>query len=256
MLETLWQSWMTSTKVKQAKSMGFLKESVAMTARARRCEAQWQDHYERCQLVLLDAIERCEQKRTALVFGAGSLKDIPLEVLSEKFEKVVLVDLVFLKSARQIVRQFSNVELVEHDVTESLSWFEEGMAFVQKPSKWLDDNHIDLVVSLNLITQIPLIPVKWLLEKYHFEESQLDIAGKQLIFAHLDYLRQFNSTVCLIADRQDVEFNSLGEEVDRFDPWWNIEPPKAIVEWEWEVVPYGDGKDGLWQKNRVGVSFL
>ncbi len=256
MIWEIWQYLATTPKIAQAKEMGYLKESIAMAARANRCKAEWGAHYEFCKNGILEAADRALKIRKVLIFGAGSLQDIPLAELSDRFDKVLLVDLVFLKSARKAVKKYANIELIEHDVTESLSWISSGQAMAQNPTKWLDDQELDLVVSLNLITQLPLIPVRWLMAQCQFTEEQADILGKQLIFAHLHYLRQFPGEVCLIADRQGVEFDRQGVEIDRYDPWWDIEPPAPNYFWEWEVIPIGEGLQGRWQKNKVGISFL
>ncbi len=256
MIKELWQYVATSTELPVAKQMGFLKEAIAMGARSKRCQRQWGAHYLKCKETMVAATQRAVQKRTVLVFGAGSLNDIPLSYLSSQFFKVVLVDLVFLKPARQQASNYSNVELIEHDVTESLEWLYKGQTLVQSPSTWLDDSSVDLVVSLNLITQLPLIPVRWLMDEFDLSETAADIVGKQLIFAHLSYLRQFSGEVCLIADRVDIEFDSQGSELDRFDPWWDVEQPKAGAHWEWEVMPLGESNRLKSQTNQVGVSTL
>ena len=256
MILEFWKNLTTTPKIKQAKEMGYVKEAIAMDARAKRCQQEWNEHYQNCQKVILKAAERAVQHRTVLIFGAGSLKDVPVTELATQFEQVYLVDLVFLKSAQNKVQGLENVFLIEHDVTESLDWISQGEAVVQSPSAWLDDTTIDLVVSLNLITQLPLIPVRWLITDFNLSEEDADIVGKQLIFAHMYYLRQFSGEVCLIADRLDIEFNELGQEIDRFDPWWDVEPPKADFNWEWQVIPLGENGSNKWQKNYVGVSFL
>lgn len=256
MIKELWQYVVTSTELPVAKQMGFLKEAIAMSARSKRCQRQWDAHYLKCKETIVAATQRAVQKRTVLVFGAGSLNDIPLSYLSSQFFKVVLVDLVFLGSARRLASNYSNVELIEHDITESLDWLYQGQALVQPPSRWLEDTSIDLVISLNLITQLPLIPVRWLMDEFDLSEPEADIVGKQLIFAHLRYLKQFSGEVCLIADRVDIEFDPQGAELDRFDPWWDVEQPKADVHWEWEVMPLGESHLSKSQKNLVGVSTL
>ena len=256
MIKEFWQYIVTPTELPVAKEMGFLKEAIAMGARAQRCHRQWDAHYLKCKEAIVAATLRAVQKRTVLVFGAGSLKDIPLSYLSSQFSKVILVDLVFLKPARRVASNYSNVQLIEHDVTETLKWLQQGQTLVQSPSSWLSDSSIDLVVSLNLITQLPLIPVRWLMDEHRLSESEADIVGKQLIFAHLSYLKQFSGEVCLIADRLDIEFDSQGIELDRFDPWWDVEQPKTDIHWEWEVMPLGEKDHSKSQKNLVGVSTL
>jgi hypothetical protein len=256
MIKEFWQYMATSTELPVAKEMGFLKEAIAMEARAKRCYRQWDAHYLKCREAMVAATVRAVQKRTVLVFGAGSLNDIPLSYLSSQFAKVILVDLVFLKPARRVASNYSNVQLVEHDVTESLQWLQQGQTLVQSPLTWLNDASVDLVVSLNLITQLPLIPVRWLMAEHGLPEFEADIVGKQLIFAHLNYLKQFSGEVCLIADRVDIELNPQGVEIDRFDPWWDVEQPKADILWEWEVMPLGENNRSKSQKNLVGVSTL
>lgn len=256
MITELWQYITTSTKLPVAKQMGFLKEAIAMGARSKRWQRQWGAHYLKCQEAIVEATQRAVQKRTVLVFGAGSLNDIPLSYLSSQFSKVILVDLVFLNPARRLASKYSNIELIEHDVTESLDWLYQGQALVQAPSEWLDDTSIDLVISLNLITQLPLIPVRWLLNEFNLSEAETDIVGKQLIFAHLRYLKEFTGEVCLIADRVEIQLDAQGIELDRFDPWWDVEQPKVDLYWEWEVMPLGEMKRLKSQKNLVGVSTL
>lgn len=256
MILEFWKYLITTPKIKQAKAMGYVKEAIAMDARAKRCQQEWDEHYQNCQQVILKAAQRAVQHRTILIFGAGSLKDVPVIELASQFEQVYLVDLVFLKSAQNKVKGLDNVFLIEHDVTESLDWLSQGEAVVQSPSAWLDDIKIDLVVSLNLITQLPLIPVRWLITDFNLTEQDADIVGKQFIFAHMNYLKQFPGEVCLIADRLDIEFNQDNQEIDRFDPWWDVEPPKSDLNWEWKVIPLGESSSNKWQKNHVGVSFL
>lgn len=256
MIKEFWQYITTQPTLPYVKEMGFLKESIAMRARAERCQASWGSHYQNCQKAIVRAASRAVKKRKVVIFGAGSLNDIPLGILSAQFEQVCLVDLAFLKPAVELAAQFDNVELIEHDVTESLKWIEQGQSFVQSPERWLNDDQVDLVVSLNLITQLPLIPVRWLIERFNLSEENADVVGKQLIFAHLNYLRQFHGEVCLIADRSGIDFDRDGNEMDRYDPWWDIEAPKADMTWEWELIPLGEVSRSSGQRNLVGVSTL
>jgi len=256
MLKEFWQYVSTAPENPLAKKMGFLSEAISMEARAKRCHQSWGVHYQRCQKAILTASQRAVQRRTVLVLGAGSLHDVPLGILSTQFDRVLLVDLVFLNSARDVAQHFENVELVEHDITESLARIQIGFSMVDTPMRWLDDPSIDLVISLNLITQLPLIPVRWLMEHFEVSEQEGDILGKQLILAHLLYLQAFNGEVCLIADREGVERDFEGNELDQFDPWWDVESPQTIESWQWELKPLGEVDHKTSQTNRVGVSFL
>jgi len=236
--------------------MGYLTESIAMAARSKRCQSQWGEHYAYCQQSIQSAMQRCSTHHTALIFGAGSLQDIPVKALSEHFEKVLLVDVLFLKSARKRVQAFSNIELIEADITESMSLIFQGQTNLTLPKRWLDNQNISLVVSLNLITQLPLLPAKWLMKNRSVQEVDIERLSRQVIQQHLDYLCAFSGVVCLIADRWDTEFDNTGQVLDEFDPWWEVEQPQTSKEWDWQVVPIGEGRSNSGQKNRVGVSFL
>lgn len=251
-----WWQYLTTPVPKYVKEMGYLHEAIAMAARAKRCRVPWQSHYQKCQTVINEAMQRCEKHRTALIMGAGSLNDIPLSGLSEQFETVYLIDLVFLKSAKQQAAMFRNVHLIEADVTESVADIFKGQTLLTPPQAWLNKTDIDLVVSLNILTQLPLLPAKWLLSKYALPELALADLSQTMIQQHLDYIQKFNATVCLIADRWDTEFDASGKVLDEFDPWWEVEQPDVIKSWEWELMPVGEVNRSQGQKNRVGVSYL
>lgn len=236
--------------------MGYLTESIAMAARSKRCHQQWGEHFAHCQQSIQFAVEQCASHHTVLIFGAGSLNDIPLVLLSNRFERVLLVDVLFLKAARNKVQIYPNVELIEADITESIQAVYQGQTVCNKPQRWLDNPNISLVVSLNLITQLPLLPAKWLMKQGRAKEKTIEQLSKKMIEQHLNYLHRFKGQACLIADRWDTEFDNNGQVLDEFDPWWEVEQPQTLNEWDWLIVPIGEGKPGLGQKNRVGVSIL
>ena len=254
----IWEAWqyLTTPSSKLARQMGFLYESIAMSARAKRCHSDWQPHYQNCRLAIEQAVSSCETKRKVLIFGAGTLQDVPLNQLSKAFDQVLLVDMVMTRDARHLIKPYHNIELIEADVTESLHRLQAGILKIESPKAWLNDETIDLVVSLNLITQLPLLPVRWLKQKFHINDHQADQLGQGLIKAHLLYLQSFNAHVCLIADRVDREFNRQAEKTDEFDPWWGIKPPQASQTWQWEVVSLAEsGAAKRCQVNEVGVSY-
>lgn len=252
----LWQSWRTPVYAPFVKKMGYLHEAIAMVARAKRCAQPWQQHYLECQKVIQTAIPKAANRRKVLVFGAGSLNDLPLEALATQFEQVLLVDLVFLKAARMRVAKLSNVYCIEHDVCESLAGFYRGQLEVNAPQTWLQDSEIDLVISLNLITQLPLIPVRWLMRHQGISQLQAEKIGQALIQQHLEYLQTLSGIKCLIADRQNIELNHQTGEQEDIDPWWDIQSPPVERTWHWQVAPRGERSRTVSQTNVVGVSWL
>ena len=63
---------------KWARKMGYLAESIAIQARAKRCSAAWAPHQEQSRQMILQAANQCEQKRTVVIAGSGACLDVPL----------------------------------------------------------------------------------------------------------------------------------------------------------------------------------
>ena len=258
MLWEAWQYFTTPVALPLAKDMGFLEEAIAMAARRKRCRAEWDAHFQNCQTAICDAVERCTQKRKIVIMGAGSLLDVPLDDLAKEFDEVCLIDLVFLKDARKRVRPFSNVHLLEQDVTDSLAACQKGavqaQSVISQGQAWLDLNEVDCLVSLNLLSQLPLIPVSWLMKHFGISEQQADTLAKQLINEHLNLLNACSGVKCLITDRWVTEVDAQGKEIDGFDPLWEVSVPEVQKSWDWRVIPLGEINTPTAQVNRVGVS--
>jgi hypothetical protein len=160
--------WLLTPCPKTARCLGHLAESVAIESRARRCQAAWAPHLQHSREALLASASHCEQHRVALVLGSGPLLDVPLAELAARFEAVWLVDLVHPLVARWQVRLYPNVRLIEHDVTECLGDLISGPPLDldrlagRVPRRFLDEPRIDWVASLNLLSQLPYLPGRWL----------------------------------------------------------------------------------------------
>ncbi len=245
------QYGMTPVRHPAARRLGYLYESIALTARYQRCRAQWQPHYEQCRQAILTACEGASGGRI-LIMGSGLLQDVPLEALNERFDEIWLTDLVWLWSARRRAARFSRVKRFERDVTESLRALLRGELAVAEPA-WALDHAFDVVVSLNLVKQLPLLPARWLMSRGVSDEA-IDCYGRALMRAHLDYLRRFQGArVCLIADRRIMERDRTGRQTDGIDPWWGLTPPEVQQRWWWEAVPPREGR-GFSRRHQVGVS--
>ncbi|KUJ72949.1 hypothetical protein [Thiomicrospira sp. WB1] len=253
MILEAWQ-WLTTPATPLARRSGLLKEAIAMQARCKRCEAAWQPHYQRCQQAIREAMAQSKRKRILMVMGAGLLQDIPLHQASEAFEQVWLVDMVFLRSARRLVRDLPNVRLIECDLTESLTGLFSGRTDIVSPQRFLDEP-IDCVVSLNVLTQLPLTAIRPGLHR-NLEEAELEKMGQALIQAHLEYLSKFDAVRCLICDRWVAEYDAQGQCIDELDPAWGVRLPAPDTTWLWQVIPRGESTQapGHERTHKVGRS--
>src|SRR5207248_1849755 len=84
-----------------------------------------------------------------------------------------------------------------------------------EPSLFLDDAEVDLVVSLNLLSQLPVVPIAYL-ERCGVHAPQAIAAfARHLIASHLGYLQRFPCTVALITDVEKLTLNRADKLVGK-----------------------------------------
>lgn len=213
-----------------ARRLGLLAEAVAIGARHRRCRQAWRPHLERCRAAILEAAGRCRNHGTALVLGSGPLLDVPVEVLAQRFARVVLADAVHPLAARWRVRGLRNVRLDARDVTET--WGDVLLGRLpgrRRLTRYLDLAP-DLVVSANCLSQLPLLPMRRL-EALGLEGPELETFRRGVLQDHLDWLRRFPGVTLLLAD------TAWPDGPHGQDPLPGLDLPPPLASWTWTVAP-------------------
>jgi hypothetical protein len=226
-----------------ARRMGYLYEVIAIKARYARCRNAWAPHLERTKSVLRAAMARCQQRRKALILGSGVLLDVPLEDLARDFRQVLLVDLVHPLGVCWRRRWFAIVITLTADVTNTA----EALLLVAKqpgeplpvarPTLFLEDAEVDLVASVNLLSQLPLLPSEFLRRVGNRSDQEISEFSRDLIRAHLDYLHSLPGVVALVADVEQQKLSRDGSVVARTDTFHGIELPWRGEEWVWPLAP-------------------
>src|SRR5262245_26326267 len=243
-----------------ARVMGYLREVVGIGKRYRRCKNDWRTHLERSRDVIRQAVARCSTRRKVVVLGSGRLYDVPVEELSAQFECVALVDLIHPLPTRWRCRRLANVELVTADVTSVLEPLQSvaysgGILPVSEPTMLVDEAAVDLVISLNIFSQLPIIPCRYLRRWNHFNEDSIERFGRQLMQGHVDYLRSFRAVVGLIADVAFLTVDADERVIKEEDALRGISLPWSGEEWIWRLAPRGKrGKTGSYHRVRGVVS--
>lgn len=228
---------------RSVRAMGFLKEAVGIRSRYRRCRTEWQPHLERCRDVILRGLARCEQRRKAVVLGAGLLHDVPLRELSESFREVLLVDIIHPFFSRWRTWKFKNVRRLRADVTntiEDLYWVgdePDKPLPLSKPALFLDDAEIDFTISVNLLSQLPCMPMQYLTWYRAHGQERREAYARDVIGAHMDYLSRMAGHVTLITDIERHKIDMAGQVVENRDLLFGLKLPKPGEEWEWKLAP-------------------
>lgn len=223
--------------------MGYLKEIIGLAARHGRCRKAWQPHLDACQALITEAARSCFRHRRAVVLGSGGLYDIPLDDLSDLFDDVVLVDVLHPPAVRRAVAGYGNVTLLEHDlacVIEPMYRQVREATPLPLPEADLPLDGADLVISANVVSQLPVIPVEYAARAGRHSTAGLSVLAKALIESHLAALVDFKGVVCLISE---VEHQILagGEIIARHDPLRGVTVPRQLglypQSWEWDFAP-------------------
>ncbi len=235
--------------------LGYREGAVRLWSRAQRQRKAWASHTARTREEILNGIAACAKRRTALILGSGVLSDVPLAELSASFERVVLADIVHLPTIKWRARRFANVTLATVDLTgvgQALAasadkpWPSPGSVYGH------DDPTVDYVVSLNLVSQLPLTPCDRVEGSLGLAEGAADDYGRAVVAAHLVHLRGFRGArVLVIGDRQRVYRDREGRVFETEEALLGVPIPVPDAEWDWDVAPLGEADRRYSIRNRV-----
>ena len=240
--------------------MDYIHEIIAMKSRYRRNRAAWEPHLENTRRFVLSSAQKCRSRNRAVVLGAGLLLDVPLKELSSMFREVVLLDIVLLPEVLKSARKYNNVRIVQHDVTSlarrlhenilrNVHELPEGSPVIPE----IDDN-IGLVVSLNIFSQLWVVPRAYALKKLpDLDEDRLDDWCGEIVKSHYAFLTSLPSPVCLIADLEFVQRDREGAIVSRGSTVCGFTLPAPDASWSWNIAPSGEGRQFLSKELNVGA---
>ena len=223
--------------------MGFPAEVAGIQGRYQRCREHWADHIARTRSIVLRGAERAEQRRKAVILGAGLLHDIPIAELSAMFREVVLVDVLHPLASRWHTRRWRNVERLSADITNTLAaayrvaWDADKPLPKSEPDLFFDDPEVDFTASVNLLSQLPCMPMTYLNREGARSKEKVDEYARDLIRAHLGYLHRLPGRVTLVTDFERLKYTQTGAIVERRDLFLGIPWPTRGEEWEWKLAP-------------------
>src|SRR5262245_8651123 len=223
--------------------MGFPAEVAGVRGRYLRRKAEWSEHLEKSRSVIIRGAQRAVQKRKAVILGGGLLHDVPLAELAAMFREVLLVDLIHPLSSRWQTRKLRNVHRVTADVTDTIAaayriaWDADKPLPKSEPKLFLDDPEVDFAASVNLLSQLPCMPMAYLNGQAVHSKDAIKEYARDLIRAHLAYLHRMPGRVALVTDFERLKIAPSGEVVERSDLFFGVPWPDRGEEWEWKLAP-------------------
>lgn len=225
------------------KHLGVLHGLIALDARARRQRKAWAPHAKACHASALDFADRATGRRLAVVAGTGLLVEIPLEELAARFDRVVCLDIFHMPTIRRRAARLANVSLIDHDVTGLMQTLPEDIAHGTLPAAVPSlpfAAEADFVLSANLASQLPLIPMEVAEARGGFAPTELTAWARAIIGGHFAVLQACPGVAGLITDTEGVRSPvGGGDPVD----WWDtlegapLPPLADRRDWWWDLAP-------------------
>lgn len=255
--------WLTTPCPPYVRRMRYLYQIIAMRGRHLRHRDSWQPHLERTRQFIIDAAGRCSTNKRVVVLGSGLLLDFPLAELAERFDEVVLADIVHLPEVNKTIRPYPNVKLVQCDVTgvadrlyrnvqENRRVLPSGEPFFPAV-----DDSTSLLVSLNLVSQLAAVPFDYVLRKLpELEGEGLSRWCTEIREAHVRALNTLPCDVCLVADYAFAWRDAEGTVVDSGSTVGEIVFPEPEQVWTWHIAPMGEVSKQCAKELTVGAWYL
>ena len=206
-------------------------------------EDGWQNHLNNCRNYILKAVDIVKPKKVT-VLGSGWLLDFPLKEIVEMNIHVTLIDIVHPPDVIKQISSLKNVELIEEDVTGGLVheiWKKTVSVPIFRKLRTYDDLKIPrfrftddpgLVISLNILSQLDVLPLKFLKKKSKCDESQCAGFKAEIQRKHIECLFKYNSV--LITDTEEVFFKKSGESFTVKTVLTDIPKGSYMEDWTWD----------------------
>lgn len=232
-----------------AKKYGFLYQSIALQQRYKRCRSFWLNHLKSCQDLFLDAIKDLPQKKKVIILGSAHLHEIPLHLLEQNFEEIVLVDVIHPLRHHWIEKKNSRLKLITLDLSKALDKLDQikNLEDLKNLASELEDEDLfffdaDLIVSANIMSQLALLPMEHLEKKTKntLELTEKDDLCRRFAEMHLKSLLKCKGKKLIYADREVIYLDKEEKETYRGGYAVDFSHFQKLQEWEWYIAPLNE----------------
>ena len=261
MLARIFRSLFVTTP-RFARHLGLAREHFAIADRHARVPEAWRSHLEASKVAILEAAARCPQRRRALIIGAGDCLDVPVTELADRFDEVVLADIVVGRIAKAHAREFPNVRAIAWDATgvlEKLAADQKAIEpnaaveiFAQSDAGEPPGGTPNLIVSANCISQLGLVPghsLPAIVKDKTLPERCAKAAGRR----HIEWLARQPGLRVLIADMSRLNIGADGKQQKKETLPHHASLRAPDRTWRWNLAPIPEWSADFHRVHEVGA---
>ncbi len=262
MLRSLFQRWFTDCPA-PARKLGLLREHGDISKRHERVRTAWASHLAASKEVILEVASRCAKHRRVLVIGAGDCLDVPVLELAERFEEVVLADIVVGAEAKRWAKRFpARVRCMNWDASgalASLAAVRDTVSANDAPDYFAradpgppPGGEADFIVSANCVSQLGLVPghsLPAMAQDKTLPERCARAAAKR----HIAWLQAQPGVKLLLADAARLDIAADGRQLKKETLHERFGLPKPDRSWRWDLAPIPEWSPDFHRVHEVGA---
>jgi hypothetical protein len=222
--------------------MGYYDDQDGIMRRYRAEKSSWDFHLQKsCELII--RATGIFNPSVITVLGSGWLLDLPVEKLTLNKRSINMVDILLPGETEARIQAFRHARFIREDVTgglisavydnvrRSIFRSEVNVEKILDFKPYEPPDNTDLVISLNILSQLDSIPIGYLKRKTKISDEEINVIRQRVQQQHIDMLSNRNSL--LITDFYEHPVNST--KVSERRPTIVADLPEGISreEWDW-----------------------
>ena len=203
----------------------------------------WDEHLEKCRRFILKSLEIHKPEKVT-VLGSGWLLEFPLAEILERVDKIYLVDIVHPPEVIRQVSKISAVKLLTEDIsgglieeiwkkTSKLPFFRklDSLKEITIP-EYKPDFDPGMVISLNILSQLEVLPLRYLTKKSKANEKEFKAFRKEIQDKHINFLKRHKSV--LITDMTEIFTDRSGNKSEKVSIITELPAGLYRDDWTWD----------------------
>ena len=227
--------------MKILRRMDYISDQKGIIRRYLREQEGWMEHLRNAGDFIIEVLQSNEINHV-VVLGSGWLLDFPLERILKSVKKITLVDIHFPSQILKKIKIYDQVHCLFADITNG--YIQAVYEQIQNSGAKFDiPVNIDapriqpekgmLILSLNILNQLDILLVDYILKKTDFDNSLIVQFRKKLQESHITMLQEH--PFILITDYKEILFNNQAKVLEEKQLIFTELPSGQVSrEWEWQ----------------------